>query len=180
MKNIILIGMSGVGKSNKGKYLAKKLGWKFIDTDEIIEDKYKMSIDNIFSKFGEDYFRTVESNIIKEISILDKTVISTGGGVVTRAINIEYLKQNGYIFLLLGKIQTLADNLNKSNVVRPLLKGSSDLNVKLEKLYKSREEQYLISSDVIIHIDEKSMEEVCKEILMEYDRISKLFSSCGK
>src|SRR5690554_4149804 len=107
MKNIVLIGMSGAGKSDKGKYLAKKLGWKFIDTDEIIADKYKTSIDNIFCDFGEDYFRDIESDLIKEISSLNNTVISTGGGVVTRAINIDYLRQNGYIFLLLGKIQTL-------------------------------------------------------------------------
>ena len=174
MKNIVLIGMSGVGKSEKGKYIATSLGWNFIDTDELIVDREKISIDDIFSRYGEEYFRNIEMKIIEEVSKLSNTVIATGGGIVTRNKNIIYLSKNGYIFLFLGKIQTIVNNINQSNVVRPLLKDNYDLYNSVEKLFKSREELYLSSSDIIIDVEDKSMEEVKNEVLESYEKLKKL------
>ncbi|MCG4586424.1 AAA family ATPase, partial [Anaerosalibacter bizertensis] len=68
MKNIVLIGPSGVGKTTIGKYISSKLKIEQVDTDFIIEKKFSMSIENIFKKYGENWFRIEESNIVKEVS----------------------------------------------------------------------------------------------------------------
>ena len=175
MKNIVIIGMSGIGKSEKGKYLANLLGWTFLDTDEEIVRREKITIEEIFIKYGEDYFRDVESNLMSEISTMSNMVISTGGGIVLNSDNIENLRKNGYIFLFMGKIQTIVDNLTSSNVVRPLLKGgTATLYEKVEKLFRSREQLYLASSDVIINVDDKSIEQICKEVIGEYNRLAEI------
>lgn len=180
MKNIVLIGMSGVGKSINGNYLANYLRWNYIDTDQIIANRYNMPIDSIFSEYGEDYFRTEEAKTIREVSVLDDSIISTGGGVVLNDGNIERLKINGIVFLLRAKIETLVENLSKSSEIRPLLKDSKDLADSLENQYRQREKSYLIASDFIIDTDNRSTEEIGRQILMEYYRVNNLFSSCGK
>lgn len=176
MKNIVFIGMSGVGKSEIGKYVAEFLDWDFVDIDELIVEREKQSISDIFSKFGEEYFRNIEMKITEEISLLENTVIATGGGIVIRPENIENLHKNGYIILLMGKIQTIVDNLNKSSVVRPLLRNDSDIYENVEKLLKSRADKYILSSDVLIDIDDKPIEELSKEVLIEYHKLEKIYN----
>lgn len=176
MKNIVFIGMSGVGKSEIGKFVAEFLKWDFVDLDELIVEREKQSINDIFSQFGEEYFRNIESKITEEISHLENTVISTGGGIVIRPENIEHLHKNGYIILLMGKIQTIVDNLNKSSELRPLLKKDSDIYANVEKLFNSRVDRYILSSDVLINIDDKSFEELSKEVLIEYEKLDKIYN----
>lgn len=171
MKNIVLIGMSGVGKSEIGRYLAESMGVAYLDTDEMITQREKLTVNDIFEKHGEEYFRDVESEIIKEVSKKDNHIISTGGGVVIRNENISALQDNGYIFLLLGKIDTILHNLTKTRVIRPLLKESQDLKNRVESLYSEREQMYLLSSHVIVNVDHKEIAEIGKEIMMEYEKL---------
>ena len=171
MKNIVIIGMSGVGKSSSGRHIAKKLGWNFIYTDELIIRREKMTIDEIFSKLGEEHFRVIEAKIIEEVSSLENTVIATGGGVVTVEKNILNLKRNGYIYLFQGKIQTIVDNLSKGKVVRPLLRKGDDLSDSVVKLLENRENLYILYSDVLINIDGLSKEEVSKLVVVEYEKL---------
>ena len=100
MKNIVLIGMSGVGKTTIGKALSKEMKRGFIDTDEIIANEAKLEIQDIFSTYGEDYFRKLESNLIDKISKDNNLIISTGGGIILNGKNIRKLKENGVIILL--------------------------------------------------------------------------------
>lgn len=79
--NIILTGFMGTGKSLVGKELAKGLKMSYLDTDKLIEKHEKAKICRIFQEKGEDYFRYLETKIIKEVSSLDRCVISTGGGL---------------------------------------------------------------------------------------------------
>ncbi len=91
-QNIILVGFMGSGKSTVGRELAKSLDMKFIDTDHYIERKENMRVKEIFAKKGEKYFREIETKYIKEISLLNHTVISTGGngsGTVMDFLSIE-------------------------------------------------------------------------------------------
>lgn len=171
MKNIVLIGMSGVGKTEIGSFLAESKGLAYLDTDDLIMQKEKLSVNQIFEKHGEEYFRDVESEIIRDLSKKESYVISTGGGVVIRDENISALQKNGYIFLLLGKLDTILHNLTKSSVIRPLLKESQDLKNKVEGLYNEREQMYLLSSHVIINVDNKEITEIAKEIMMEYEKL---------
>lgn len=176
MKNIVLIGMSGVGKTSKGKHLAQKLNWDFVDTDQLIMERENTNIDDIFTKYGEDYFRNIESDVVKEVSKLNNTVISTGGGIVLKSENVENLRKGGFIFLLLGKINYMVDNLNKSKVIRPLLKDTSNLYEEIETLYKKREDLYLKSANKIIMVDNKTLDEISYEIIDFYDK----HLSCSK
>lgn len=171
MKNIVLIGMSGVGKSRIGKNLAKKLNLNHVDTDELIIEREGINIEEIFRTKGEEYFRSVESLIIEEVSALENHIISTGGGAVLQKINMENLRENGYIFLLLGKIQTIVDNLKKSTTVRPLLNDKDKLYDNVENLFNSRKILYKSSADIIIEVDDKDDLEICSEILENYYRL---------
>ncbi|NLY78202.1 MAG: shikimate kinase [Tissierellia bacterium] len=174
MNNIVLIGMSGVGKTTVGKYIASQLSMSFVDTDEIIINRSGTTISNIFNKFGEEYFRDLEKQVVEEVSKYNDTVISTGGGVILNRINIDNLKQNGLVFLLEASIDTLYSNLKdnlESKDHRPLLDGSG-LRARIEKMYNDRKELYISSADYIIHIDEKAVEEIGDEIISIFNRLN--------
>lgn len=176
MKNIVLIGMSGVGKTQKGRYIARKMDRLFIDTDAAIVESQGLSIDHIFDQFGEDYFRNIEDGIINRVSELQNMVISTGGGVILRHHNMINLKGNGFIVYLKAEVPTIINNLNKSKTIRPLLKDSPDLYKSVDQLYKFREYLYRAYSDLIIDIEDKSKKDIYNEVLKAY----KEYITCGK
>ena len=92
MKNIILTGFMGSGKTEVGKRLAQRLGYAFLDTDKLIEEKTGKSISEIFREEGESSFRELETEVIKNLSGITGYIISTGGGIVIREENILSLK----------------------------------------------------------------------------------------
>ncbi len=144
--NIVLTGMPSSGKSTVGKIIAEKTGRVFIDTDEEIVKSEGCEISEIFKCHGEEYFRDVESKIIKEIS--EKTsgaVISTGGGAILKSENITNLKRNGTIFFIDRPLNMLIPTSD-----RPL---SSD-EKSLKKRYNERIDIYNSTADVIIKNDE--------------------------
>ena len=128
IKNIILIGMPGSGKSTTGKILAKSLNKTFIDTDEIIVKKAGMSIPEIFEKHGEVFFRNLETEICLEYGKQKNLVIATGGGAILKKENMDALMQNGEVFFLNRDIKNL------EVVGRPLSKNFEAL----KKLYEDR------------------------------------------
>ena len=138
--NIVLIGMPGSGKSTVGRALADVLGREFIDTDKEIEKRENCDIPTIFRERGEEYFRKVESEVLKDVGKLTGKVIATGGGIVKNTDNYFPLKCNGKIFWLNRDIEALAtDN-------RPL---SKDIQT-VKKLYEERKDKYMAFSDFII------------------------------
>jgi len=178
MNNIVLIGMSGVGKTTVGKYISKKLNMTLLDTDIIIESKCGISISDIFSSFGEQYFREIERKVVEEVSKYSNVVISTGGGVVLDSRNIDNLKQKGIIFWLKADINTIYNNLKNNPLsmsTRPLLDNGTKLKNRIEKLYGQREKLYISSSSYIINVDGKSIDEVGNEIIL----IFKSLNSCS-
>lgn len=144
MTNVTLVGMPGCGKTSLGKRLAKRLNKTFVDLDKQIVQRAGKSIPDIFASEGEDAFRNLEAQITSETSRLTGHVISTGGGVVTRAGNIENLRQNGMILLIDCKPEQLP--LGKG---RPLVKSMQDL----EKLYAQREKLYRKAADATVGYD---------------------------
>ena len=128
VQNIILIGMPGCGKTSVGKYIAEKLGKKFVDTDLEISALGKTPAE-IISEKGEDIFRQIESDVIKNCAKECGCVIATGGGVVTREKNFDPLFQNGIIFFIERDISRLATK------GRPLSSGGVKT---LESLYEKR------------------------------------------
>lgn len=136
-ENIVLTGMPGCGKTTVGKILAEMLGFKFIDTDEIITEKYG-NISDIFKNYGEEYFRKAEKDTIREISAQNGTVISTGGGAVLDLENIKNLHRNGKIYFIDRDINEILPTSD-----RPL----SNDRTSLEKRYAERFDIYKCTAD---------------------------------
>ena len=137
-KNIVITGFMGTGKSVVAKELARKLKMEFIDMDQIIEEVQGMSIADIFTRYGEKYFRAQENKLVKELSQKENIVIATGGGTLLSSDNARILSQRGQIICLYADSQTIYNRVvRKSN--RPLLKGenvSSEINRLLEERKK--------------------------------------------
>lgn len=176
-ENIVIIGMSGAGKSTVGKYVGQKLNMEFIDTDDIIIESTGKTIDRIFEEYGEDFFRHLESDLIKRIYSFEKKVIATGGGVILNSENIRLLKNRGVVFFLSAKVDTIYKNLisDLSDDRRPLLKNTENLYEAIENLYMNRKDKYFSSADYIIDVDEKTLDMVGDEIIS----IFKSLSSCS-
>lgn len=168
-KNIVLVGLSGSGKSTLGNILSSLSGYALVDTDAIIVKLQNRSINNIFETNGEEFFRTLETQVSKEISTFDKQIISTGGGIVLKEKNLEYLKQNGVVFYLKTSVNTLLKRLEGDNT-RPLLK-TDDVKKKLENMLEIRGKLYE-KADVTIETDKLTPEETAKEILRIYNERS--------
>lgn len=159
-RNIVLTGMPGSGKSTLGKMVSAKLKMNFVDTDELIVKKAGMPITQIFADYGENYFRDVEGEVIREASTtLTGTVIATGGGAILRKDNIRNLKYNGKILFIdrpIHKILPTAD--------RPL-SSNEDM---LMRRYKERYPIYYSTADSIIKTIEnpkKSAEFIIEEAM---------------
>lgn len=161
--NIILTGFMCTGKTSVGKKLAEILNFEYIDTDDIIEKRVGLKITEIFSKYGELYFRDVETQVIKEVSELDKKVIATGGGVVLRKENMDSLRKNGIIINLTAKPETVYERLKKQPGVRPLL-NKPNPQEEIKKLLNYREEFYK-NCDLRIETDNLTIEEIVEKIL---------------
>lgn len=140
-ENIVLIGMPSSGKTTIGRYLASETGKEFVDTDDEIIKKIGMDIPSYFKEYGEEKFREVESEVVKEICAKNNLIIATGGGAVLRPQNVRYLKQNGRVYFL----NRALDMLTPTDT-RPL---SSDFKA-LEKRYNERYDIYCASADVIV------------------------------
>ena len=141
--NIVLSGMPGSGKSTVGKLLAARLNRRFADTDVLIEKRAGMPISDIFGKYGEAHFRTLESEVIASLSAQQGLVIALGGGAVLKRENVHALKRNGKIYFLNRAIQDIMPTQD-----RPL---SSDRQA-LQKRFEERYEIYLSSADTQINV----------------------------
>ena len=125
MNNIYLIGMPGCGKSAIGKILSADLKLAYIDADEYLEEKYNTSIPDIFELEGETIFRQKETEVIKELSLNDNTLISTGGGVVVTACNKDIIKNTGLVIFIDCCPETILSNSALDG--RPLLKDKNKI-----------------------------------------------------
>ena len=163
---IILIGLMGAGKTTIGKELSNKLNLRFIDMDDEIEKQSKMSIVDIFEKYGENRFREIESKLLEKIALEDDIIISTGGGIIKVDDNRKLLKKQDNVVFLNGSIYTLVKNVSNDIYKRPLLKDSTDLYIKIEELLSERYEKYKESSNIIIDINNKNINEVVSQILV--------------
>ena len=162
-RNIVLTGFMASGKTVVGKALAEKLGRKFVDSDKLIEEKCRMSIPEIFEKYGEEYFRNIESQVIEEISLKSGAVIATGGGAVLNKDNIAVLRKNATIVNLEPSGEVVAARLSKDDGTRPLNKGQ-DINQILDRFEKRK--PFYDNCDVKVKITkEMSVEDSLSAVL---------------
>lgn len=159
MKNLVLIGMPGSGKSTFGSLAALNLDRKFVDIDSLIEKREHKKITEIFERRGEKSFRDLESSVILEVSRYSNLVISTGGGSILREKNIMNLKDNGILVFINRPVENIASDLDISS--RPLFKGEEN---KLYTLYKDRIDLYKKYGDYEI-LNDDNIEIVLGKIL---------------
>ncbi len=160
--NLYLIGMMGSGKSSTARPLAKQLGYSFVDSDAVIEEVTKKSIDKIFIEEGEEGFRDIESQVIRAIGERHSLVVATGGGVVIRPENWGTLHQ-GIVIWLNPPLQTLTDRLQSDPLKRPLL-DNSEWTSELECLLKKRQSLYS-EADLQLVVENENANEVAQKIL---------------
>ncbi len=165
MRNIILIGFMGCGKTTAGKIIAEKSGYTFVDTDEYIEKKYNMKISEIFEKYGEGKFREMETLALCEVCGKDNCIISTGGGIVERFTeNAEIMKKSGTVFFINPPFEIIKQRLS-GDTSRPLLAEGFE---KAQKLYKSRLPKYKDAADVVV--EKETSQETAEECIMHLNK----------
>jgi shikimate kinase len=149
---VYIIGFMGSGKTTTGKKLASMLGWSFIDLDKKIEEYTGKKIAELFSLNGEDYFRSVESDVLRMLKPGKDAVISTGGGTPCHSNNMDFMLENGLTLYLKLTPAQLKSRLSDSKGERPLLKDitSDELQNFIENRLSLREKYY---SRAQIHID---------------------------
>ena len=144
MKNIVLIGMPGCGKSTFGKRLAKKMGRSFYDADTVLEEREARTIKDFFAE-SEDAFRAAETRTLAYLAELEGVVIATGGGAVKRAENMELMKRKGVVVVVDRKPEQILGNIEGD--ARPLLAADKK---RIFKLYEERIDLYRKYADKII------------------------------
>jgi|SRR5882724_3431513 len=123
-KSVVLIGMMGAGKSAVGRCLQRRTKLALLDVDDIIASKFGASIGEIFSKYGEQAFREAETQALRGLTTTEQTIIVTGGGIVLRKENVDFLKRLGVLVWLDGKEATLFERASQART-RPLLQGEN-------------------------------------------------------
>lgn len=161
--NIVLIGFMGSGKSTISRALSKVFAMEVIEMDQVIADREGMSISEIFEVHGEEYFRNLETELLRELQNHKGVVISCGGGVPMRDENVVEMKKNGKVVLLTASAETILDRV-KNNHDRPLLENNKTVTF-ISDLMKKRKDKYEAAADIIIQTDDKSEFEICEEII---------------
>jgi shikimate kinase len=163
--NIALLGFMGTGKSTVGKLLAKRLGKQFIDTDTEIEKMAGMKIADIFDRYGEKRFRSLEKEAVGASSSESNTVLSCGGGVVLDIVNIARLHKTCRLFLLSASSEEVEKRLRKEKN-RPLLGNTPEEKLKkIRELLEKRKPFYTASGAEEISTDGLTPEEVTEKII---------------
>lgn len=158
--NIVLIGMPASGKTTVAEILGKRLGAKVLDTDALIVEKHG-EINKIFENYGEEYFRDLESAVVKEVAKSNNAVISTGGGCPLRKENVQNLKRNGKIIFLRASVAELIKR-TEGDGTRPLLRGERE--ERLRSLFAVRTPAYEEAADFTVDTDGLAPEEIADEI----------------
>lgn len=163
-ENIILIGFMGCGKTSVGKQLAQKLSYEFLDTDEEIEKRQKMTISKIFAEKGEEYFRELETQVLEEmLPTVKQTVISTGGGLPLREKNAKILKDLGVVIYLKATKETTLERVYMDRS-RPILAGDN-LEERIDNLLKTRAPSYEAAAHTEVVTDHRTYSSIITDIL---------------
>ncbi|MAZ07720.1 MAG: shikimate kinase [Rickettsiales bacterium] len=163
-KNILIIGMTGVGKTTIGRLIAKKLNKKFFDSDHEIELASGLRINDFFTKFGEKEFRKLEKKIITKLINQNKNiVISTGAGFLSNTKFNKFVFSESICIFLNAKIETLYQRLIGNIRNRPKL-NEGNLKENLKKMHKSRTQEYM-NAQIKIEVDELSIADILTLIL---------------
>lgn len=167
MNNIYFVGFMGTGKTTISKLVSQRLNMNWADLDEMIEEREKRTIVDIFRDSGEGYFREVEKDLLKEIAQNGNYVVSTGGGIVIIDENIEIMKRSGFIVTLVASPEVIYERL-KDDQSRPLLQVPDPLT-EIKRLIFERAPFY-IKGDIIIDTSFDEPQVIVEQILDELEK----------
>jgi shikimate kinase len=144
--NLVLIGYRGAGKSTVGRQLAARLGMQYVSTDSEITKRAAMSIPDIVEKSGWNFFRDLEAEITREVTLQDGLVIDTGGGVIERRENVANLQNNSQIFWLKASVETVVARIQDGHS-RPALTDGKTFTDEVADVLAKREPLYHAAAD---------------------------------
>ena len=153
--HVAFVGLPGSGKSTVGRHLARRLGWTFLDTDQVIEQRIGLSIREFFEREGEEPFRDLEQAVIDELTAGEPCVLSTGGGAVLRAVNRDHLRQRSHAIYLHSLPEDVFRRLRHDRN-RPLLQVADPL-ARLRDLYALRDPLYRESARLVVETGRPSV-----------------------
>ncbi len=162
-KNIVLVGYMGTGKSTIAEAVRRKTKMQIIDMDQEIVRRENRTITEIFEIEGEDYFRELETNLLKELQTRENLIVSCGGGIVLREENIIEMKKVGTVVLLTVSPETVYRRV-KGSKKRPLLNGKMTLEY-IKEMMAARKEQYEKAADLIVTGNGKTVRMISEEII---------------
>lgn len=163
--HIFLIGFMGSGKSTVAKYLSSAYQMKQIEMDEQIEKDEGRSISSIFEKEGEEYFRTLETELLKSLDPRETFVVSCGGGAAVKEENVREMKEKGRIILLSAQPETVYARVKNSHN-RPLLEGNMNVSY-IKDLMDKRQKLYERAADFQVKTDGRTAKDIGEEIIKQ-------------
>jgi shikimate kinase len=166
MKNLVLVGFMGSGKTDAGKLAAARLGMTFVDMDQIIEQRHGQTISKIFETKGEPFFRQQERALVRELAGREDRVIATGGGVVLNPNNLRDFSSTGIVICCWVDAK-VAHERTKNTKHRPLLGDQADRLARIETLLRERESLYKAISNRV-DTSAISVQQQTNEILRIY------------
>jgi shikimate kinase len=165
MKNLVLFGFMGTGKSTVGQWSAERLGMLFVDMDQLIEQRHGQTITHIFKNKGEPFFRQLERGLVRELAGKDGLVVSTGGGVALDPGNVAQLAGTGVLICLWAEPRVIYER-TKRVTHRPLMQGDRRLG-RIKKLLHDRESAYRAIPN-LIDTSQMGLEQVVDEVIHIY------------
>lgn len=160
-RNIVLTGFMATGKTTVGRVLADRLGYEFVDTDTLIEERHG-PIAQIFVEYGEEEFRRMEREVAVELAGRQGLVISTGGRMMVDPVNADVLGATGDVFCLTATVDTIVDRLTAAGTdSRPMLSGH-DLRTRVADLLAERTEAY--ARFIQVPTDDESPDQIATRI----------------
>lgn len=164
--HLSLVGLPGSGKSTIGRYLARQLGWDFLDTDHVIEQRLGCSIKAYFSSHGETAFRDMEAQVLAELLQQPQArVLATGGGAILRPENRQMLRTHSTVFYLQASPEDIARRL-RGDTTRPLMQGEDPLK-RLRQLLEVRGVLYQQTAHYVVDTMRQNTAQVARKIGMQ-------------
>lgn len=170
--NIYLIGYRCVGKTSIGKQLAKRLQWTFVDLDQKIMEEQQMTITEMVSKYGWEYFREKERSVIQSFEVVCHHVVATGGGIILNPANVAVMKKTGVVIWLKALSQTIRNRMLQDHQTANLRPALSDKGIldEIDEMLRIRNPLYESAKDFSIETDNKNIHSICDDILIAMDR----------
>jgi len=162
-RNIVLVGFMGTGKTSVGRCLAERLGYAFVDVDDLITAEAGMPIPRIFEERGEPAFRHLEALMVARAAGMSRTVIATGGGAVVNPVNLQRMRSCGVVIALTADPATILARVGTgAGAHRPMLQG--DAPARIRSLLAARADAYA-QADAMLDTSRATIEDVVDQIL---------------